>query len=373
MTENSLIPIQENKALMAFKTEGGLEPLLAAIEKEARAAPVVLNTENGRKNIASLAYKIARTKTTVETIGKSLNEEHQKQIDIVNAARKMAWSRFEALQKEIRKPLDDWEKAEKARIAAHDAALKEMECLAVFDTEAPTKPTSADIQARIEKLDKDLNRNWDEYGTRAARIKRETMDKLAESLLEAQAREEAERIAEEHRIALEKQKQAERDAEIARVAAEEARRIAQEEAAIDIIWERAHRENAEFDARKAEERAEFEEDQKWQAIYAAADAENESFDRAKLAKQVAAEEAKKSAERAAQAERDKIEREKQEADAAEAKRKADEDHRIRINNEAQDAIEVLITTDPVFFAKDIAARIVLAISKGEIPNVSIKY
>lgn len=373
MTENSLIPIEENKALMAFKTEGGLEPLLVAIEKEARAVPVVLNTQNGRDNIASLAYKIARTKTTVDAIGKGLNQEHQKQIDLVNAARNIAWARFESLQKEIRKPLDDWEAAEKARKGEHEALLVEMEKLAIFDPEANPEPTSAEIQARMEKLEEDPNRTWDEYSTRAARIKRETMDKLAESLLAAQAREEAARIAEEERVAEEKRKQAERDAEIARVAAEEARRIAQEEAEIDIIWERAHRENAEFDTRKAEERAEYEEDLKWQAIYAAADAENESFDRALIARRVAQVQAEDAAARAVQAERDKLEKEKKEADAAVAKRQADEEHRIRINNEAQEAIERILVMENSALHKDIAARIILAISQGEIPNVTIKY
>ena len=48
-----------------------------------------------------------------------------------------AWDRLEALQKEVRQPLTDWENREKNRIAEHEAAIAEM-----ASTSASTSPTA---------------------------------------------------------------------------------------------------------------------------------------------------------------------------------------------------------------------------------------
>lgn len=395
MTENtgkSLIPLDENKALKAFKSPDGLEPLLNAIEIECRAAPVVLNTENGRKNIASLAYKVAQAKNRIDEIGKSLTEDSRRFIETINESRRGAWNRLEALQKEIRGPLDEWEQKEKSRIATIEAALADIQNLAIFPPEAPPL-SSAEIKSRIHALNNIDSLNaadgtaWAEYETRAKRYRAESLDTLQAALKVAEAREQDERETAEWHALYAKAEQENREFDIARAAAKAAREAAEErariaaeaaaaQAAIDLIWSEAHRENAEFDERKAVARAEAEESAKWQAIYAAADAENEAFDTRKNAERLAKEEADRAAEKAAQDERDRQKREADEKAAADAKRAADEAHSQKIDGEAIDALTDLLEGlgDAVGDnSQDWAFEIVNAIKKGEIPHVAIKY
>ena len=377
MSQNSLIPLEQNRALKAFKDPDGLEPLLVAIEQECRAAPVVLNTKNGRDNIASLAYKIARTKTTLDEIGKGLNAEHQQQIDLVNGSRNKAWARLEALQKEIRKPLTEWEEAEKVRIENHEKALADMTAAAIFadDIEPPTSEYVRERIARIQGIDRD----WEEYETRSRRIKGETLAALDVFLQDALRREEEARIAEEKRKEEERLAQEVRDRAIAEAAAKAAREAAEQKAkedaaalaiqtAIDLLWEQAHRENAEFDNIKAQERAEREEQAKWDAIYDAAVAENAHRDTAARAAQYAKEEADKAAAKAAQDERDRAAAAKAKEAADAAARAQDAANKARINHAA---IEAIIRRTGIDNTR--AELLVQAIAEGEIPNVTITY
>lgn len=380
-TENSLIPLDDNRALRAFKDPEGLEPLLAAIEIECRAAPVVLNTENGRKNIASLAYKVAQTKNQLDKIGKGLTEDARKFIGEINDSRARAWERLESLQKEIRAPLDEWEEKEKARIKGHEAALAAMQALAVFPAELPP-PSSADIKARIETLRAGRAEPWQEYETRAARFASETLQALNAALQAAEQREAEEKAAAEWDSMYQAAIQENREFDIARAAAKAARELAEKkarkeaeaaaaEAAINLVWEQAHRENAEFDARKAQEKAEAEESAKWAAIYAAADTENAAFDAAKRAAEFARQESERAAAKAAQDERDRQAAEEKRKADEDAKRAADQENRQKINGAATDAIaDILVDIEG---AQDLAFEIVTAISKGEIPHVAIKY
>lgn len=384
MTENqtkSLIPIEDSKALAAFRNPGGLEPLLQAIEKECRQAPAVTNTENGRKNIASLAYKIAQAKNRLDEIGKGLTEESRTFIKTINDARSDAWDRLEALQKEIRRPLDEWEQKEKERIAGHEKAIADIQAFAIFPAELPP-PSSAQIEERIAGLKAQPARAFEEYETRAARITGETLDALNEKLKDALVKEAIEAENKRWESIFADADRENREFDIARAAATAAREAAEEKArkekeeaaaqnAIALIWEQAHRENAEFDQRQAEARAEAEEAQKWAAIFAAADAENDSFDIRRRAAENARQEAARAAEKAAQDERDKIAREEEEKKRAQAARDADAANRQKKNGEAQDALEQIIASFDTM--EDIAFEIVTAISKGEIPHVSIKY
>lgn len=381
MTDNpgtSLIPINdESRAIAAFKTEGGLEPLLALIEAECRAIPQVLNTENGRKNIASLAYKIAQAKVKLDEIGASLNVPHQTEIDKVNAGRKVAKARLQALQDEIRAPLTQWEADEKKRIAAHEEKLKWFESLIIWGPEMPKPVTSEMIQARIDLINADA-RDWQEYSTRALRIKEENLKALAADLESTKAAE-AEAAATVAWLAMyDSAIQENREFDLKRASAKAARELAEAAAKVDLVWAEAQTDNAEFD-RQAEERRriaaeERAENEKWQRIFAEADAENRAHD----AKIEAAAEAKRAADKATQDEKDRVAAEEAATAKATAEREADEKHRQEIDGNAIDAIADILEAhmDMDYEAgdnRDAAFQIVQAISRGEVPNVSIKY
>lgn len=378
MTENtgtSLIPLPEARALEAFKKPGGLEPLLQAIEKECRGRPQILTTKSGRDNIRSLAYQISQAKVRLDEIGANLNKPLQAEIDKVNDGRKVAKARLQNLQDEIRKPLTDWEAAEEKRIAAHEEKLKWFESLIIWGPEMPKPTTSAMIQARIDLIEADA-RDWEEYKTRAARIKEETL-KALRSDLEATKAAEAEAAETARWLAMyDSALQENREFDIKRASAKAARELAEAAAKVELVWAEAHRENAEFDKAAAERREKEAEaraeNEKWTRIFAEADAENREFD----AKIEAAKEAEAAAAKARQEEIDRQALEKKAEEDAAAAREADQKHRQQINGAAIDAIADILsglsageTEDP----QDWAFEIVQAIARGEIPHVSIKY
>lgn len=310
---DALIPLESVNAVEVF-TGGGLDDLLARIRTEAVTLVPNVKTVAGRKEIASVAYKVSRSKTAIDDAGKALVADLKKQTGDIDSARKKARDTLDALRDEVRKPLTDWEE-EQARIERERAEAEE--------------------RARAE--------------AEAARLA-----EIARREEEIRAREEAVRAAEEaerQRAAAEQaeRERVEREARLQAEAAENAKR----EAAAAV--ERAEREAREATERAAREAAEAEQ----RAKDAEARAEREK------AEAVAA------AERRAQEEADRAERQRQAQ--AEAQRKADDaraadvEHRRQINRAAVSALTALGISD------DDAATVITAIVQGKVPAVAIRY
>ncbi len=309
----ALIPLESVNAVEVF-TGGGLDDLLARIRAEAVTLVPNVKTVAGRKEIASIAYKVSRSKTAIDEAGKALVADLKKQTGDIDSARKKARDSLDALRDEVRKPLTDWE-AEQERIERERV-------------EAEERARAAAEEARLAEI--------------------------ARKEEEIRAREEAVRAAEEaerQRVAAEQaeRERVEREARLQAEAAENAKR----EAAAAV-------ERAEREAREATERAARE----------AAEAEQRAKDAAEKAEREKAE-AVAAAERRAQEEADRAERERQAK--ADAQRKADEaraadvEHRRSINRAAMAA---LIAQG---ISEDDAATVITAIVQGKVPAVAIRY
>jgi len=365
---NDLTTIEISNPLVVFSTPHGLDAIIDKIEAEVKNIDRDISTEEGRDNIRSIAFKLAKSKTALDKMGKDLTEEQRKQIEAVNAERKRAWERMETLQHEIRKPLTDWEDAEKKRVADHEAALAHIESLGVFMQDTPI--TTADIEERIKQFNALAPRVWQEFEPRYNYTVKTLSDGLAASLAESQKRDAEAAELERLRAEEAARKQKEHEERIAAEAAEKAKKAAEEKAAADAEAERQRTEKERLRI-EAEKQA---------AVDAAAKAESDRL--AAIAKaesdRIAAEEkAKRDEEAAAQRERDKIAAEKKaEADAL-AAREADHAHKKKINNEAMGVIHKLIQDWSGSIEKsdgeEAAKQIIIAIAKGEIPHVKIIY
>ena len=358
------IVIETSRAVAIFT--GGLDDMLAKIAEELRAGVPDISTEKGRKEIASRAYKAARCKTQLDNLGKGLNEDTQKKIDAVNADRKRAVAFLDNLRDEIRKPLDEYEDKERARIAAHETAITELE---KFGTDSYV--SADDINSGMVALDNLWrSRNWEEFAMRAESVARGIFEKLKTEhattvKYEADQAELAKLRAEQARREEEEgeRRRIAREAQIATEAAEKARIAAEEKAAAEAkeAADKAAREleRQKREAADAEDRARMAEARR---VEEAAQAE-----RNRLA---AEEKARRDAEAAVEVERKRVAAIKAADDAAAANREADKKHRGRINSEAATAIKSILdsaTND------DMERLIVIAIAKGEIPHVSIRY
>lgn len=120
-----LIPIEEVNGKELFAGEQ-LDHLLQEIEQVATDFNPDLTTAKGRREIASRAHKVARSKVVIDTAGKELVAEAKAGIREVDERRKVARDFLSDLKIRIRAPLDDWE-AERARIKAAEELEAEVE------------------------------------------------------------------------------------------------------------------------------------------------------------------------------------------------------------------------------------------------------
>lgn len=317
---SDLIPIESVNAVEVF-TGGTLDVLLEKIRNDALSIIPDPSTPAGRKEIASIAYKVARTKTTIDDAGKELVSDWKKKAGEVDAGRKKARDTLEALRDEVRAPLDAWE-AEQERIAREKAEAEAAEAARI----------EADRQAEIARKEAEL------------RAREEAIAAAERASAEKAAAEQAER----DRIAREEQMRAEAEARAKREAAEAIERAEREKAAAEAAAkdseERAARDKAAAEAR-AKEAAELAEREKQEAV--------------RRAEQRAKEEAE-AKERARLAEEARVRRE-------EEARAADREHRKQVNNKALHAM----TEEGI--DQESAKKVITLIASGVIPNVSIKY
>lgn len=260
---NALINIETVTPEKLF-VPGEVEKLIAKLEADVRAMPKPdISTESGRDEIKSLAYKIARSKTGLDGLGKDFVAQLKKQSGLIDADRRLIRDRLEALQDEVRKPVTDWETSEQNRIAAHEEALAQIRDAA----ELPLEYTADVIQERLRLIGRVAQRDWQEFVPQANGALAVAEDKLRAALAVAQKREadaaELKLLQEAEQARIEAEAKAKRQAEAAEAAAlAERQRIEQENASA---------ERARLAAEEAAERA-VEDERRRVAAKQAADA-----------------------------------------------------------------------------------------------------
>lgn len=316
-----LVVIEKKNAMAVFTNNDQLDPLIEAIEKEARSLVPDVTTKKGRDAIASMARKVARSKTYIDNAGKDLVAELKALPKQIDESRRVVRERLDALKDEVRRPLTEWE-AEQERIKAEEA----MNAL------------HAEALAMNEEFDRQL----------AARI--ESDHEMALLMNDAFDREQADKAAEAERQRIAHEEEIKRLA--AAAAAREVEQRAQrerEEAAHREAVLKAQAEQAERDRIAAEQKAEADKQ-------AAIEAERRK----------AQEEADRIRREAEQREQARLAEEKRKAEE-ESRRAADVEHRRGINTAAvQDLIDHGI---PYEWAK----ACIIAVALGKVPATTIKY
>jgi len=363
---------------VAILTDGArFDAFYDRVKAEVDAHIPDLTTEKGRKAVASLAFKVVKTKTALDDAGKKLTEDKRKEIAAVDAARRNIREKLDELRDEARRPLTEWEEAEKTRQANAAAERQAIAAKAVVTLD----DTAAHVEARLSYLEEmtldaglfgdelpaaqsELTRAVETLQLAHARLLKEEADraelealrKEAAERAEREAREAAEREAAEAR-AREEEERAAREAQAKADAAarEERERVAREEAA------RVAAEQAAAQAKAAAEQKAREEQ----------DARDRAHQEALAAERRAREEAEAKA-KADQDRRDREDREaKEKADAeaaAKARREADIAHKSEILRAAKEAVmEATGLPEPK------AKAVIQAIASGLVPNVTVSF
>lgn len=355
MTDLAIIEIAPDMA-PAIYVENGLDSFLEKIRAGVNEVPG-LSTAKGRARIASLAAQVSRSKTAVEKPGRDYLKRLKEQPKVVEAELRRFVTECDQLRDEVRRPLTEWEEAEKARTEALQQRLADLRALSdVIDTAGNYLP-SADIQARIlEAKSVVLDDSWQERAAEAGVAKDSTIQQLEASLVIAQKREHEAAELDRLRKEAEEKARLEREENIRREAAEQAKRDAEEKAQAEI--DAAARRESE--ARAATERAEREKIEAQQKAEREAKAAAEKAEQEKNAAIAAERRRHEEAESARLAEQKRIAEE-------EARRAADKEHRRSINRQAiADLIESGLT-------QEMAEKALIAIASGKVSAVSIKY
>lgn len=337
MSELAIIEIAPDLAPSIY-VENGLEKFLEQIRDGVKEVPD-LSTAKGRARIASLAAQVSRSKTAVEKPGRDYLKRLKEQPKVVEAELRRFVTECDQLRDAVRRPLTEWEDAEKARTEALQQRLLDLRALAeVIDATGNYLP-SADIQRRIQEAKSVvLDDSWQERTAEAGVAKDSTIQQLEASLAVAQKREHEAAELERLRKEAEEKARLEREEAIRREAAEKATRDAEEKA------------KAEIDAAARREASEK------------ARAEEEERKRIETEKRATREK-----EEAVAAERRRQEEEQKRIADEEARRVADKEHRRTINRQA---IADLIESG---LSQEMAEKALIAIASGKVSAISIKY
>ncbi|EPL4123818.1 cell envelope biogenesis protein TolA [Citrobacter amalonaticus] len=316
-----LVVIEKSNAMAVFKSADQIEDILQKVEREVMSFVPDVTTAKGRKEIASLAYKVAQTKTYLDGLGKDLVAELKEIPKLIDANRKTVRDRLDELKEKARKPLTDYE-VEQERIKQEEEAKRAAEELA-------------------KKIESDHE---------MALLMNDAFDR---ELAEKKAEQERLRIAHEEEIKRQAEERAKRDAE-EKAAAEIAAAKKREEEAI------AAKAQAELLAKQEKEKAERE--------------AKEALERSEREKQEAIEAERKKA----QEEADRIRREaeaKEAARIAEEKRIKDEEERRAQDNAHRKEVNNKILSDllKAGASEEVAKNIITAIIKGEVFATRITY
>lgn len=351
-TELAAVPPKES-ALQVFQAANGLDPYLRKIREEIDAFVPDVTTRKGREAIASIAYKVARSKTALDNVGKDLVAELKEIPKKVDAERKRMRDLLDAWQEEVRRPLNAWQAAEDDRIDKHNERLNWLKSLS-DDLGSLASPQLNGLIAEAEGMQ--LGPHWEEFEAEAATAKDKVLAELRAALKKREALEYEQAELARLRAESEAREQKEREERIAREAADRARLEAEQKA-------QAEREAAQ--RRELELKLQAE-----QAERARAQAEADRV----AAEQRAEQERQAAARRAEQAAEQAREEERRRADAAAAEivrqqeaRERDEAHRRTINRAALDAF--IAGGMPESCAK----QAVTLIAQRKIPNIAISY
>ena len=334
----------------------GMDPLLGKIKEHVLSFVPDVTTKKGRGEIASMAYKVAQTKTLLDNLGKDLTADWKAKAKVVDEERKRMREELDALKDQVRTPLTEFENREKERVAALEKRIELIRALAIDNDESGNKLSPKQLAERLVAAKGVDIESFEEMVTDAALAKDKAIAAL-EAHVARREREEAE-AAELERLRKDaaEREQREREELIRREAEEKVRREAEEAARKER--EQREREKAEAEAAIIREREE--------AARREAEAEARRLADIKAANDKA--EREKAELTRQYEEKERIAKAKKEAaEEAERKRQEDVQHRTAVNN------NILRSFMSYGCNEETGKSIIKAMIAGSGPHVSVNY
>lgn len=350
---NDLVVLENVNAVEVFSGRG-VDDLLKKITEEAKSIVCNVETARGRRDIAAMAHKVAKSKTYLDGLGKDLVSDWKTKSKAVDNERKKMRDHLDNLKAEVRQPLTDWEQAEEDRTAKHEANILDIVSTGDGAEQNWMEENLGSMLHYVESIK--IGDSWEEYANNAAKAKDAAIIQVKEAIAKREKYDAEQAELAKLRAESEEREQKKHEEALRREGEEKAKREAEAKAKVETEEKERELKQSEI-ARQAAIREketaqrkviEIEEKAKTEAIEAKARAEREI-------------------EEAAQVERDRMEQERIAEEASAKKREADKQHRAKINNAVVDALVVAGLSEAS------AKKVVTAIAKGQVPHIRIAY
>lgn len=393
--EDTTVTTESTGALALYTSRATIDDFLQNVRKEVESHVPDISTEKGRKAIASLAYKVSQTKSAADKKRLELTAGLRAEVDKINELGGIVTKELEKIRDEARRPLDEWEQKEKARVDKCKSDISLLKLALTYTADQGEEQLLANLQtvrsmviempAFADFLDEALaaQKAADEHLTRQIATAKQIAEQAAE--LERLRAVEAERARiEQERLA----KEAEERAEKERLAKEEADRIEAARLAKQREEEEAERirvaaENAKKEAEEKAERDRKEAEQKREAEHQAALKKVEDDRLAELARLEAKAKAEREAAEAeatrkleeANAEAARLRKAEEDRQAEQARQLAEADRREKDakHRAAVRSATVLDLVSLCDLTTDEAGKVFDAIAVGIVANLSVQF
>ncbi|MEE9510346.1 MAG: hypothetical protein V3V81_07620 [Candidatus Bathyarchaeia archaeon] len=319
-----------------------VEPLLKDIQAKVANFNGDVSTDIGRKKIASFAFKISRSKTAVDNMGKEHVAKLKQLPKLVDEQRKIFRDGMDEMRDAVRKPLTDWEDADKERIAVHEGNIAEIVNAGLVSWQVMCIDALKD---RLAELQREKATDWQEFAERASKVIAEAIEKTEVAIANRETHDKEQAELEQLRKEKAEREQNERDERIRKEAEEKAKQ------------------EAEIEAKREAKKVEAE---KLRVIQEKEESERKTKEAEQRAKEAEAR-AKREAKEAVTRERERVEAAKEKERQEVAKREANKAHKEKI---LQACIQDLINAGMDSEQATIAIK---AISDGLVQNISIRF
>lgn len=353
-TQAQLVVIEPTTAIALFTEGQGVAELLADIRQKATSLVPDITTAKGRKEIASIAHAVARTKTYLDGLGKEQTDKFKEIPKRIDANRKQIRDTLDALKDEVRAPLTQYEAAEEARVAALQSRLARLNELG---SSASIEIAAADLHVMLQEVEQiALDDTWQELLPQATVAKELAAKRLSEALAARQKYEAEQAELEQLRKKQAEQDRIDRERLIAEQAAEQARREEENRQRLEREAAQHREQEAQRQALAAREREEQAQRNAEAAELARQQAEANAI---RLAEEAAAS--------AAEQERRRIEQEQARQQQEDERRSADMEHRRTINN------AILMDLMGLGIEEGKAINLIKHIASNKIAHLTINY
>lgn len=225
MSELMILPTNKAQLLDVFVSEDSrtqFESLINEIKEKAKDLPLDVTLKKNQEEISSFAYSISRTKTAIDKAGKELVDEYKELPKRIDAARKFYRDELDALRDQVLKPVKEHKEALEKIKAKQDQILTELanseNLSAVYESLEVLELALLDIKS-YDFSDFEDRKELAEGKQAIAILKLKNEIELAKKY--KKEKEEAEKQAELERIAAEKRRiEQAKEEERARAAAE---------------------------------------------------------------------------------------------------------------------------------------------------------